>query len=466
MSGVAQAIDGYTPTRWQGEVLRTPRECDLALFGGKGSGKTAIVPFLLMRDEREFGSDCRALYVRKSHGGAQEFSLALYEALARAYGARAVSFNSQTGLFKFGRATCVVDQLAEHKDLQKHWGKNYSLIICDEVGEYTGLDLIEKLRASLRPPAGVPARLIMVGNPGGANHAVLLKRFVAGTAPWTPRVDEKSGRRFIYCPSTYRDNPHIDRADYVAQLRAACASDPEMLKAWLDGSFAAMKGGYFSSVIDESRNAFDPWPRMPPPRYWGGGEWETFIAMDWGSSHPACVYVCAESPGAEAFGRFYPRDSLILVDELATNAPDSLTEGMGYTTVALAEQIVEMCERWKIRPQGCADDACFAKTGAAAGSIGDEFRKKGVYLYPARKGSRIDGWQVMRKLLQAAGTDAPGLYVSRSCSYWWSTVPFLPRDPRRPEDVDSRGPDHAADATRYACLRRDMRAQRVRLSGF
>jgi hypothetical protein len=33
-----------------------------------------------------------------------------------------------------------------------------------------------------------------------------------------------------------------------------------------------------------------------------------------------------------------------------------------------------------------------------------------------------------------------------------ATVPFLPRDPRRVEDVDSRGPDHAADARRYALL--------------
>ncbi|MHB8496055.1 MAG: phage terminase large subunit [Casimicrobiaceae bacterium] len=467
MSSVAIATDGYTPTRWQSEVLRTPRECDLALLGGKGSGKTAIVPFLLMRDEQEFGSDLRSLYVRKSHGGTQEFTLMLYEALARAYGARAVSFNSQSGLFKFGRATCVVDQLAEPKDLQKHWGKSYSLILCDEIGEYNGLDLIEKLRASLRPPVGVPARMILIGNPGGSNHAVLMRKFVAGTTPWTPRIDVKTGRRFLYCPSTYRDNPHIDRDDYVAQLRAACADDPQMLKAWLDGSFAAMKGGYFSSVVDEARNMVEPWPKMPPAKYWGAGEWRPFLAMDWGSAAPACVYLVAESPGAEAFGKFYQRGSLILVAELSTNTPDSLTEGLGWTTTILAEAIVDLCKHWKVRPQGCADDACFSKTGAAAGSIADEFRAKGVYLYPAKKRDRISGWQRMRTLLANAGqADVPGLYISRACSYWFSTVPFLPRDPRRPEDVASNGPDHAADATRYACLHQRQQMQKIKLSGF
>ena len=40
--------------------------------------------------------------------------------------------------------------------------------------------------------------------------------------------------------------------------------------------------------------------------------------------------------------------------------------------------------------------------------------------------------------------------MSRACSYFWSTVPYLARDPRRPDDVDSRGADHGADACRYA----------------
>ena len=39
---------------------------------------------------------------------------------------------------------------------------------------------------------------------------------------------------------------------------------------------------------------------------------------------------------------------------------------------------------------------------------------------------------------------------SSAGQYFWSTVSYLARDPRRIDDVDSRGPDHAADAARYA----------------
>ena len=72
---------------------------------------------------------------------------------------------------------------------------------------------------------------------------------------------------------------------------------------------------------------------------------------------------------------------------------------------------------------------------------------------PAKKADRITGWNIMRRLLQDAGKpDVPGLYIARHCEYFWATVPYLGRDPKRVEDVDSRGPDHAADAARYGCL--------------
>lgn len=57
-----------------------------------------------------------------------------------------------------------------------------------------------------------------------------------------------------------------------------------------------------------------------------------------------------------------------------------------------------------------------------------------------------------RRALLARWT-CPGLYVSRANEYFWSTVPYLARDQKRVEDVDSSGPDHGADAVRYGCLR-------------
>ena len=218
-------------------------------------------------------------------------------------------------------------------------------------------------------------------------------------------------------------------------------------------------------MIDESRNAIEPWKEIPK---YNGWRWEAYLAHDFGSSAPSVTYVVLQSPGTNGpDGKFYPRDSLILVDELATSKRDRPNEGLGYTVPILSEMIVEMCKRWDIRPEGVADDAIFAKTGHMAGSIAEEFRRYGVFFNPAKKADRISGWAIMRRLLQDAGKpDVPGLYVSRGCSYFWETVPYLGRDVKRVEDVDSSGPDHGADACRYACLRLRNEIQFAKLGGY
>jgi hypothetical protein len=182
--------------------------------------------------------------------------------------------------------------------------------------------------------------------------------------------------------------------------------------------------------------------------------WRTFLAHDFGSAAPSVTYLCAESPGAQWVGYFYPRGSIILIAEEATVHPDDDNAGLGLTVPDQADRIISLCRQWGAPPEGVADDAIFNNTGSQSGTIADEFRRAGVRFSKARKGMRISGWQKMRRLLADAGKpDVPGLYVSRSCRYWWQTVPSLPRDARNPEDVDSSAPDHAADACRYALTR-------------
>ena len=217
----------------------------------------------------------------------------------------------------------------------------------------------------------------------------------------------------------------------------------------MEGDWAVARGAFFAGVLSEERCAVDPWEPMPLEEQ----GWQLFLAHDFGTSAPSVTYVCAQSPGIEGpDGRYYPRDSVVLIDELATAEPERLNTGLGWTIPRLAEEIRAMWSRWvpDRPPKGAGDDSRFAASGRTAGTIADEFRAQGVYFSPAHRGQRIAGWEKMRLLLENAGKpDVAGLYVARSCDYWWRTCPYLSRDPRRPQDVDSRGPDHAADATRY-----------------
>lgn len=440
----------------QRKVLAIPEEFDIALLGGRGGAKSYTMAVLALRCAEQYGPRAKMLYVRQSHQGGIDFQNLCLDLYGRIYGKK-IKFNAQSGIFRYpSGATLEVNQLEGPGDYTKYQGRSFSTLLLDELGEHPTLDYVDRLRSNLRAPKGVPTRVVIAANPGGPSHAEIYKRW-AIKAPWIPFLEEKSKRHWVHAPSTFLDNPFISQDEYRRQLEASCPTDPELLRAWLQGDWAINRGAYFAAVLDQSRNLIEPWRHVPE---YFGQRWEHFLSMDFGSSAPAAVYLVVKSPGARGpDGRFYPRDSLLFLDEVATNEPGSLNKGMGYTVPILADRIKEMCIRWKVLPQGCADDACFAFAGhglqqgnpSIRVSIGSEFQMCGVYFQPARKGSRLVRWTRTKRLMADAGKpDVPGLYISRNCEYAWATLPILGRDPKNPEDCDTRQADHAADSISMA----------------
>ena len=464
MASEQQSPDQLSP--WQAQAMGVPEAFDLFLGGGRGSGKTYTLAALFLRHAEQHGSRARCLVVRKSFPGLQDIESEFREYFHAVYGSE-MRYDGQRHKFTLPNgATVQLDQLERESDFGKYQGKSFSHIAVDEAGQYASPALVDRLRSSLRAPVGVPVRFIILANPGGVGHHWLARRHALAKS-WEPYTCPATGADFVSVSATYRDNAFIDRDRYAKNLMAACATDPELAKAWLNGDWSIIRGAYFSGVIDETSCRVEPWPSLPGaegpgPRRMGyrlndglGDRWRYFLAHDFGSAAPSVTYLCGESPGAEGpDGWFYPRGSIVLIDEDAVVHPDDDNAGLNLTVPDQADRIKSMCARWGAPAQGVADDAIFNRTGSEAGSIADEFRRARVRFARAKKGARIGGWQKMRRMLADAGKpDVPGLYVSRKCSYWWATVPALPRDPRNPEDVDSSAPDHAADACRYALTR-------------
>ena len=434
---------------FQQATLSVPEEFDLFLGGGRGGGKSYALALLALRHAEQYQERARILYIRRSYKGLADFEQVCREVFGMVYGT-AARYNANEHTWRFPNGAIMeLDQLESQGDYAKFQGRSFTLLMADEAGQFADSALLDLLRSNMRGPRDIPIRMVMAANPGGAGHHWLAHRFALRSRPWLPFKEPKSKREWVYCPSTFSGNRFIDRDQYAEQLEAACPDDPELLRAWVEGDWAVNRGAYFATVLDEKRNMVEPWTAIPEG-------WQTYLAHDWGSSAPSATYVCARSPGGRegtVGGIYFPRNSIVLVDELATHKTGNMSDGLGWTVPETAENIRAMCRRWKIPATGVADDACFAKTGHAAGSIADEFSKEGVRFRPARKADRMTGWNRMRKLLANAGKpDSAGLYISSDCRYFWSTVPYLPRDAKKIEDVDSSGPDHAADAVRYACL--------------
>ena len=432
---------------FQQKLLGAPEELDVFAGGGRGGGKSYSLALLALRHCEQYGEKARVLYIRKSYAGLRDFELVTRELFGLVYGTTA-RYNGTEHIWKLPNGGYIeLGQLETHSDYSKYQGRSFTLLLIDEAGQYAQPDLLDILRSNLRGPKDIPIRVVMAANPGGPGHHWIAKRYVFQAGPWKPFLESKSKRTWIYAPSTFDQNQFIDREQYRQQLESACPSDPELLRAWLYGDWAVNRGAYFASVLDEHRNAVDPWAAIPE-------NWETWLAHDFGSSAPSVTYIMAMSPGDFHEGKFYPRGSIVLVDELAAAQRDNLNKGLNWTAATTAEAITELCKPWGVPAKGVADDACFAKSGYSSGSIAEEFARKQVYFTPAKKADRITGWNLMRRLLADAGKpDVPGLYISRSCTYFWDTLPYLARDQKRVEDLDSTGADHGADACRYGLMR-------------
>ena len=82
---------------------------------------------------------------------------------------------------------------------------------------------------------------------------------------------------------------------------------------------------------------------------------------------------------------------------------------------------------------------------------------------PVGKGVRVAGKQLIDEgLRDERGEDgkvlawrAPRLVIHPSCGNLVRELAMLALDPRNPEDVDTRGSDHAYDALRYSLLSRE-----------
>jgi hypothetical protein len=443
-------------------VLSLPEQFDTFLGGGRGGGKSYTLAVLAMTHRDRYRDRARILYLRKTYKGLSDFELICRDLFAKAYNGGA-TYNSTEHVWKFKDGGYMeLGQLESAADYAKYQGRSFTLLLADEAGQYADPAALDIIRSNMRGPADMPLRMVMAANPGDVGHHWLAKRYVFKSAPWEPFLEPMSKRQWVYCPSTFVENNFIDQAEYRSSLESSCPTDKEMLRAWIDGDWTIARGAYFADVLDESRNVID-WDDIPDSmrdghdargNYYSG--WDLFLAHDFGSTRPSVTYVAAESPGANGpDGRFYPKGSIVLVDELATNKPGQLNEGRGWTVPTLAEEIKTMCKRWRIRRiDGVADDACWSNQGHSSGTIAEEFGRCGIYFEPAKKGNRVDGWTTMKRMLLDAGKpDVPGLYISRKCEYFWATVPYIARDKKRIEDADTEGPDHAADAARYGCRR-------------
>lgn len=327
---------------------------------------------------------------------------------------------------------------------------------------------IDKMTGEAIEVRPIPLRVFATTNPYGVGHNAVRRRFI-DPVPYGEIVKKEIE---VFNPATkedvvvtktqvsifgsWRENPYLS-PEYVADI--VSIKDPNIRAAWDQGRWDIVAGGALDDVWDSRIHVIE---RFPIPDGW-------FVnrTMDWGSSHPYSVGFWAEANGEEVklpngFTFCPAPGSLILFAELYGTQEIGTNKGLKKGAKALAEDIDEyeqllVHNGWiPYRPEpGPADNQIRDVRDSETETIEKRMGDVGIYWTPSDKaaGSRKNGLQLIRDRLEAAKTgEGPGLYIMRNCAASVETIPNLPRDPKKPDDVDTTAEDHAYDMVRYRVL--------------
>ena len=227
--------------------------------------------------------------------------------------------NKSTWTFKNG-ATLRFRHLKDADAAQHYQGHDYTWVCFEELTQWPDDRADNLMRGAMRSGRGAPIYLRSTGNPGGPGHNWVKAHFIS-PAPIGLKIltHPETGQRRVFIPSRLEDNLALVRNDPEYEMRLRMVGNEKLVKAWREGNWDIVAGGFFDDVFSPSRHILKPF-KVPDT-------WKRRRSFDWGSSRPASLGQWAVSDGTpvqtRAFGELYfPRGSLIRTDEWYTAKTD------------------------------------------------------------------------------------------------------------------------------------------------
>ncbi len=337
---------------------------------------------------------------------------------------------------------------------EKFKSSEFAAVMVDEL-TLNPYDVFGALRFRMRW-TGIE-RTIFIGatNPNGPGSGWVKNLWVDRNFPkeiadedaelWNGRMG-KLKDEFVYIPARTIDNPHLSK-NYDRDL----AGLPEALRrAYRDGSWDHWEGQVFTEW-DRDTHVIKPFT-IP-------NHWQRLMSYDHGYAKPyACLWFAVDEDG-----------KMYLYRELYGCRDNAPNVGVQEDAATIAKRIRDIeKEAGEGEENGgpfvyrVADPALWHRGGfdAIYLCVADVFSSHGIHFTHANN-NRLQGWNVMHEFLRHEDHTTgeklvPVLRVFSSCVHTIRTIPSLPYDKARVEDVDSNSEDHIADALRYALMTRPL----------
>lgn len=419
-------------------------EQELLYGGAAGGGKSYA---MIVDPLRYCGNpNHRGILFRRTNDELRELIWKSKELYPRAYpGAK---WNQQQSTWNFpSGAQQWFTYLDRDDDVLRYQGQAFNWIGFDELTQWPSPFAWDYMRSRLRTTdANLPLFQRGSTNPGGPG-ATWVKRVFIDPAPWGtafPALDLETGeqlsypighpqhgeplflRRFI--PAKLTDNPYLYKdGRYEKNLLSLPESQRRQL---LDGDWDSYDGAAFPE-FRRGLHVVKPFEI--------DSNWIRFRCADWGYQQPGCVlWVAVDFDG-----------NLWVYRELYHKK---------MTADKVIEKIKELEAKERIR-YGVLDTSAFARRGDVGPSIGETMNLAGAKYRESdrRPNSRVNGkLEVHRRLALDPVTHEPRLKIFDTCVNLIRTLPMLPVDKNKQEDVDTDAEDHAYDALRYGCMSRPI----------
>lgn len=333
-------------------------------------------------------------------------------------------------------------------DEEKYLGPEYDDFRPEELATFIQQQVIGvqgRLRSAkfLATPEGqarVKARLIGTTNPGGAQAQWIKRYFIDKnvSAQENPRY-EPSDWQFLQA-SLY-DNPYFMDPDgtYSEYEKRLFMFSRQRRRQLLEGDWNAVTGQFFEEWDAQIHVRVLPVTNGVKIERW----------LDWGyDPNPGyCCWVACFPNGrlyvfAEMVFNGTGRPKLVagkVAQRIARLTKDEILGRNGYGKSTISKTVM--------------DPSMFAKDGHTGESYAETFRRNGVWGLPGDN-DRAMGWGRKRHWLGRHPEGGAWLMFHPDCTYAIRTIPALVHDEGNPDDVDTTGEDHAADAIRYGLMAR------------
>jgi len=309
-------------------------------------------------------------------------------------------------------------------DEVKYLSTEYDAVYPDELATFERDPILEIMSRVRTTKAGVTGVVRAGSNPGGPHTLWCVDFFMTKTVdrevyPYYRPED------YAYIPGRLEDNPYLMDADgtFATYERRLGMLHPVRRRQLLEGDWSAIEGQFFA---EWRASAHVTSREVPASATW-------VVWMDYGFNRPGVALWAA----VLADGRIYVRHELKFQGRNLSDVARDLVRFNRAHGLTVGRVVVD-------------PDLDEHKTGESGI---ETLRRFGVPAVPGDN-ARVAGWYRMRHWLSEAPDGEPWLQVHPDCRYTIRTVPTLVASRSDPEDCNSEGDDHAADAIRYGIMDR------------